>query len=145
MFKHILIPTDGADPSAGAVPKILRFAKEAGARVTGIHVMPEFKVITTQSEMLEDTREQYEAACTKRAEAALAIIRRQADEAGVTCETVCVTSDHPYEEIIKAARSRECDLVAMASHGFRGIKGFLLGSETQKVLTHSDIPVLVFR
>ena len=56
-----------------------------------------------------------------------------------------VSSDHPYEAIIGAAQDKGCDLILMASHGRRGIQGLLLGSETQKVLTHSKIPVLVYR
>lgn len=64
---------------------------------------------------------------------------------GVDCDSMYVVSNHPYEAIIEAAQSRQCDLIAMASHGRKGIQGFLLGSETQKVLSHSKIPVLVFR
>jgi len=63
----------------------------------------------------------------------------------VSCDTDYVTSSHPYEMIIKAAEKKGCDLIMMASHGRRGIQGVLIGSETQKVLTHAKIPVLVFR
>jgi nucleotide-binding universal stress UspA family protein len=64
---------------------------------------------------------------------------------GVVYETLTVEHAHPYAAIIDAARQRHCDLVAMASHGRRGVQALLLGSETQKVLTHSHLPVLVFR
>ena len=73
------------------------------------------------------------------------MIRKLAGEAGVACETVCESGDHPYEVIVAAASKRGCDLIVMASHGRRGVTGFLIGSETQKVLTHSRIPVLVVR
>ena len=73
------------------------------------------------------------------------MIKDVAREANVECDVVATTSNHPYEEIIKAAEERGCDLVVMASHGRRGVRGLLLGSETQKVLTHSKVPVLVFR
>jgi nucleotide-binding universal stress UspA family protein len=65
--------------------------------------------------------------------------------AGVSCDIVCETNDHPYEGIIRVAEQKGCDLIMMASHGRRGLGALLLGSETQKVLTHSKIPVLVYR
>ena len=75
----------------------------------------------------------------------LAVLEKAAKDAGVPCETLCEIADHPYEAIIRIAEKRGCDLIMMASHGRRGVKGLLLGSETQKVLTHSLIPVLVHR
>ncbi|MCK7468053.1 MAG: universal stress protein [Desulfosudis oleivorans] len=75
----------------------------------------------------------------------LAVLEKAAKDAGVPCETICEIGDHPYEAIIRVAEKRGCDLIMMASHGRRGVKGLLLGSETQKVLTHSLIPVLVYR
>jgi nucleotide-binding universal stress UspA family protein len=68
-----------------------------------------------------------------------------AKAAGVSCASVTSISDIPYEAIIAAAEKVGADLIFMASHGRRGISGLLLGSETQKVLTHSKIPVLVYR
>ena len=75
----------------------------------------------------------------------LAVIEKAAKDSGVPCETLCEIGGHPYETIIKVAEQKGCDLIMMASHGRRGLKGLLLGSETQKVLTHSRIPVLVHR
>jgi nucleotide-binding universal stress UspA family protein len=75
----------------------------------------------------------------------LADIATAAKDADVKCDSFHVTSDHPYTAIIQTARERNCDLIAMASHGKKGVKGLVLGSETWKVLTHSQIPVLVFR
>lgn len=145
MFRHILLPTDGSAASENAIEQSIRFAGEIGAKVTGIYVIPKFHVITTQTGMLEDTREQYEKDSEEYAKKYLAVIETAAREARIPCETMYVSSDHPYEEIIKAAEDGQCDLIAMASHGRRGMQGLLLGSETQKVLTHCRTPVLVYR
>jgi nucleotide-binding universal stress UspA family protein len=73
------------------------------------------------------------------------VIQEAAKAAGVHCEAISVTSDQPHEAIIQVAKKRGCDLIMMASHGRKGVQGMLLGSETHKVLTHSRIPVLVYR
>lgn len=145
MFKHFLVPTDGSQASEAAIQKSIELAKTLQAKVTGVHVIPEFRVITYRTEMLEDTRETFAQESKLQAAQFLAAIERAAIEAGVACDTVSVTSDHPYEAIIKTAEDKGCDLIAMASHGRKGVKGFLLGSETQKVLVHTQLPVLVFR
>ena len=145
MFKHILLPTDGSAASEAAIRSCLRFAKEIGARVTGLHVLPEFHVLTYNTEMLEDTREQFAQDSEAHAKTFLTAIEHAAKEAGVACDVLRMTSDHPYQAIVQAAQDQQCDLIAMASHGRKGLQGFLLGSETQKVLTHSQIPVLVYR
>ena len=145
MFKHILLPTDGSQASELAVRQALAFAKSINAKVTGFYVMPEFHVFTYRTEMLEDTREEFAKDSKAHAEQYLGLIEKAAKQAGVSCQTASATSDHPYEAIIEAAQQRGCDLIAMASHGRRGVQGLLLGSETQKVLTHSRIPVLVYR
>lgn len=145
MFKHILLPTDGSRGSEKAIRRALALAKSTGAKVTGFHVIPKFHVFTYRTEMLEDTKEEYARDSRAHAEQYLAVIEKAAEQAGVSCETAYATSDHPYDAIIQAAQRRKCDLIAMASHGRRGVEGLLLGSETQKVLTHSKIPVLVYR
>jgi nucleotide-binding universal stress UspA family protein len=145
MFKHLLLPTDGSPASNGAVKRGVAFAKSEHARITGLYVMPEFSVLTFRTEMLEGTREQFAAHARADADQFLAVAQDAAAEAGVDCDVVSATSNHPFEEIIKTAEERSCDLIVMASHGRRGVRGLLLGSETQKVLTHSKIPVLVFR
>lgn len=145
MFKHILLPTDGSRGSEKAIRKALELAKSTGAKVTGFHVIPKFHVFTYRTEMLEDTREEYARDSRAHAQQYLAVIEKAAKQAGVSCETAYTTSDHPYGAIIQAAKRKGCDLIAMASHGRRGVQGLLLGSETQKVLTHSKIPVLVYR
>ncbi|MDO9237434.1 MAG: universal stress protein [Aquabacterium sp.] len=145
MFKHVLLPTDGSPQSEAAIQQGIELAKETHARVTGIHVVPEFHVFTYRTDMLEDTREQYAKDSQAKAAKILQSIENAARAAGVPCDTVCVTSDEPYEAIIRTADEQGCDLIAMASHGHKGIKGFLVGSETQKVLTHSHRPVMVLR
>jgi nucleotide-binding universal stress UspA family protein len=145
MFKHLLLPTDGSELSEAAIRKGVRFAKESHARVTGISVMPEFHVLSFNITMVEDTKEVFLAESRAQAKANLALLKKSADEEGVPCDTEVVVSDHPYEAIIRIAESRGCDLIMMASHGRRGVQAVLLGSETQKVLTHARIPVLVCR
>ena len=145
MFKHLLLPTDGSALSEDAVRKGVRLAKEQQARVTAIHVLPEFHVLTYHTAMLEDTREQFVANCKLQTEQFLSMVQRTAREEGVACETRMVTSDHPHEAITRTAEQAGCDLIVMASHGRRRLQGLLLGSETQKVLTHSKVPVLVLR
>jgi len=120
-------------------------AKSINAEVTGFHVILPFHVFTLQTEMLEDTKAQYESESKVHAEQFLGVIKKAAEKAGVRCDTDYVTSNHPYEMIIQAAEKKGCDLIMMASHGRRGLQGLLIGSETHKVLTHTKIPVLVFR
>jgi nucleotide-binding universal stress UspA family protein len=79
------------------------------------------------------------------AEKTLGAVVRAAQAAGVACETVQIAHEHPYQAIIDTAKSKDCDLIVMASHGRHGISAIVLGSETVKVLTHSKIPVLVHR
>lgn len=145
MFQHILLPTDGSAISEAAVRAGLNFAKECGARVTGLHVVPPFHILTYRPDMLEDTEERYEKDSALHAARLLGTLEQQARELGVPCDTVVVREDDVFQAIINTATARQCDLIAMASHGRRGLRGMLLGSETQKVLTHSTVPVLVYR
>ncbi|MGZ5198563.1 MAG: universal stress protein [Telluria sp.] len=145
MFKQILLPTDGSELSERAVLAGVSFAKDIGAQVIGLTVRPEFHTFTYKAEVLEDTEEEFNAATEQQAEKYLSFIGDAARSAGVDCSLAQAVSDDPYEAILQTAKERKCDLIIMASHGRRGLKGMLLGSETQKVLVHSDIPVLVYR
>lgn len=145
MYKHILLPTDGSTLSDAAINSCVKFAKEIGAKITGLHAIPEFHVFTYHTEMLEDTKQRFLEDCRTHAKQYLAVLETAAKEAGVPCDTVIEVSEDPYKEIIRTAQERGCDLIAMASHGRKGVQGFLVGSETQKVLSHSQIAVLVFR
>jgi nucleotide-binding universal stress UspA family protein len=145
MFKHLLLPTDGSPASEKAVLEGLRLARAFRARVTGVHVVPEFHILTYRIDMLEDTRDEFLADCRRQAEKFLAFIDKSAREEGVLCDTLTRVSDHPYEAIVDLAQHQGCDLIVMAPHGQHSAKSRLLGSETNKVLTHSTLPVLVYR
>lgn len=145
MYKRILLPTDGSEASQRATRSGVEFARSVGAEVVAMTATPEFHTLTANAEMLEETRDEFLAASRAQGQRLLDGVAAVAREAGVPCSTVQVSSDEPYEAIISAARDKLCDLIVMASHGRRGIKGLLLGSETQKVLVHSAIPVLVHR
>jgi nucleotide-binding universal stress UspA family protein len=145
MFKHILLPTDGSPLSEAAMRRGIQFAKIINAKVTGFCVLPQLHDFSYDSKFGLEFTEQSKAAARAEATKNLLAIEMAAQEAGVPCETAQEKSDQPYEAIIEAAQTRGCDLIIMASHGRRGVGALLLGSETQKVLTHSKIPVLVVR
>ncbi len=147
MFKHILVPTDGSELSQATARRAIDFARETGARITLFFAKPEYPIAYFGEGALIDptTPEKFAELAEQQATEYLGEVRKLCDEAGVECGAVSVTSDVPYEAIIEAADKAGCDLIFMASHGRRGISGLLLGSETNKVLTHSKIPVLVYR
>ncbi|QQX85660.1 universal stress protein [Cupriavidus necator] len=145
MFRHLLVAVDGSALAEAAFRKALAFAQETQASITAVRACPDFHITAYHTEMLTDTREQFEEAVLEDASKYLDGIAREAAAAGVPCDTSSVVDDHPYDAIIKAAEEKDCDLIVMASHGHRGVKGLLIGSETLKVLTHSKIPVLVYR
>jgi nucleotide-binding universal stress UspA family protein len=147
MFKHILVPTDGSELSQATARRAVDFAREAGARITAFFAKPEYPIAYFGEGALIDptTPEKFAEMADSQAIQYLGEVQAMCAAAGVACETVTATSDVPYEAIIEAADKSGCDLIFMASHGRRGISGFLLGSETNKVLTHSKVPVLVYR
>jgi nucleotide-binding universal stress UspA family protein len=145
MFKHFLLPTDGSAASEAAIRQSILFAKETGATVTGVHVIPEYHVFSRHLLTLTETKEQFDQEGIAQAGKFLEAIEQAARDAGVPCDTEYVVNDHPYEAIIKMAEDKGCDMITMASHGRKGMRGIFAGSETQKVLTHSNTPVLVFR
>ena len=145
MFKHLLLPTDGTVLSERAVLVGVELALSLGARVSGLHVIAPFQMLTYQAEMLEETRVVYERDSLSHAARYLDFVAKTAAERAVACETLTESRDDIYQAIIDIAQARACDLIVMASHGRRGIAGLLVGSQTQHVLTHSRIPVLVCR
>ncbi|MBS1189385.1 MAG: UspA [Rhodocyclaceae bacterium] len=147
MFKHILVPTDGSQLSQESARRAVSFAKEVGASITAFFAKPEYPIAYFGEGALIDptTPEKFAELADQQAAEYLGSVQKMCEEAGVQCNTVSTTSDVPYEAVIEAADKAGCDLIFMASHGRRGISGFLLGSETNKVLTHSRIPVLVYR
>jgi len=144
MFKHLLVPTDGSPASEAAARSAVAFARDAGARITVLTVKPFFHPFTLRPEELEDTRgDSWNV--DLHARKYLEVVEGVARAAGVPCDTAVETSDRPWEVIAGTATSRGCDLIAMASHGRTGVASLFLGSQTQRVLAHSPVPVLVFR
>lgn len=147
MFKHILVPTDGSALSQAAVARAVSFAKEAGARLTLFYAEPESPMAyagmgaISSPHLTQELHERLEGAAKEILDAA----EKVAQDAGAACDRVVLVGSRPHELIIQAAESSGCDLIFMASHGRRSVSALLLGSETHKVLTHSKIPVLVYR
>lgn len=142
MFKKILVPTDGSTLSDLASTKAIAFAKLINAAVHGFHAAPDYTP-TYGVELYSS--EQFRGFADDEARNYLTAIEAKAKDAGISCTTGFSVTASPYRAIINAATEQGCDLIFMASHGRRGLAGLLLGSETQKVLTHCHIPVLVFR
>jgi len=125
MYRHILIPTDGSELAEHGVTHGLALAKSVGAKVSAINVVEPLFVVTGDFASVVDD------------------VAKAAKEAGVSCETVQVENVQPHEAIIATAEDKGCDLIVMSSHGLSGLSMLLLGSVTNKVLTHAKIPVLV--
>jgi nucleotide-binding universal stress UspA family protein len=144
MFQRILVPTDGSDITKKAVDTTIALAKSLAARVYTISVKEPFPY-SAISEMQPTPPQEFfdaqERIATKRVQA----VSELCAAADVPCQAHTVEALHPWEAIIDHAKRMECDLLVMASHGRRGVSALLLGSETQKVLTHSKVPVLVVR
>lgn len=147
MFRHMLVPTDGSELSERAVAHAVSFAKEVQSRITFFYAEP-----NVDSSVYGETAliraldpQQLDQLVAREAREILSRAQDMAKAAGVTSQTASAMAGDPFEAIIAAAEQHDCDLILMASHGRRGVKGLLLGSQTQKVLTHSKIPVLVYR
>jgi nucleotide-binding universal stress UspA family protein len=145
MHKHILIPTDGSELSQKAIEYGLALAKSVNAKVTVVTVSAPFYTWGIEPPLTTDFIEEFEKQMKRQSEKYLDSAKELAAAAGVACEMLHIENDQPYLAIIDTAVRKSCDLIVMASHGRRGISAIVLGSETVKVLTHSTIPVLVFR
>ena len=145
MYKNILVPTDGTEFAEQAISHAVALAKLVGAKLTGVTVTPPLWAMAVDGVVVTDTPEDYQKWAKQVSAERLAVIHKAAVAAGIACDTVHVEDNQPYQGIIKVAKDKGCDLIVMASHGRRGMTALLLGSETQKVLTHSTIPVLVYR
>ena len=148
MYRHILIPTDGSVLAEKAVSHGLSLAKSVAAKVTAVVVEEPFNVYNVPESRMRQMPEafaQYNEEIKKHAAKVMNHVAEAAKASGVSCDTVQIEHYHPYEAIITTAKDRGCDLIVMASHGRSGISAILLGSVTNKVLTHTDIPVLVCR
>ena len=146
MFKHILISTDGSSISNKAAKAGIALAKALDAKVTAYSALEELQLfygegyVPTQS-MVNEFLQRARQAAQKRVDT----IGKMAKAAGVPFAAVVTKAYSPYEGIIAVARKRKCDVIFMASHGRRGLSKLIMGSVTQKVLTHSRIPVVVYR
>ncbi len=139
MYQHILIPTDGSERSARAIAQGIALAALLNARVTALMATPPIPPIVLEGlAALEQNAKDYAAQ-------SLAVAAKAAAAAAVHCETTHLEHDRPWEAIIQTAERKGCDLIVMASHGRAGVSAVVLGSETNKVLTHSKVPVLVCR
>ena len=146
MFKHILMPTDGSEHSERAIERGVELAKLCGSKVTGIHVMPDYRLMLAYEGAFDPaTYESVEEEACARAANFLAFVQKTADAAGVACETVVATNDHPYDAIVNTANERGCDLIVMTARYRRGLVSLIMGNETTRVLHRASIPVLMFR
>jgi nucleotide-binding universal stress UspA family protein len=147
MFKHILVPTDGSKLSEQAITRSIEFCRENRAKMTVLHVMPEYipPAFAEFPAAGQASFAEFMTATEETAKSVLGNAQKSAEAAGVTVETVSVRHTQPFRAIIDVAKDKSCDLIFMSSHGRKGLSALVLGSETNKVLTHSDIPVLVFR
>lgn len=143
MFKHILLPTDGSELSLRAAGKGIALAVQFEAHVYAIHVLPPFPAVTFVAQAIQAGDEVYSQDAVLRAEHSLADVGRLAEAAGVPYAGTYVFDHRPYLAIIGAAAKWHCDLIVMGSHGRHGLARLLLGSETHKVASSCDIPVLV--
>jgi nucleotide-binding universal stress UspA family protein len=145
MYKRILVPTDGSALSKKAVKSAVELASRIGAELVALHVVPRYPVSYFEGAVVLSPREQerVDKEWADRGQALADAAAKAATGAGVEVKSIIVRSDLVAESILAAARKHKCDLVVMASHGRKGLKRLLLGSETQHVLTHGDVPVLV--
>ena len=145
MYSCILLPTDGTEFCARALRHGIALAKLVQAKVVAVTVTQPLHSALPRSLIPKNLAGIIHGETVKAADEKLAVVERLAHEAGVQVETVRLSNDHPWEAIVQAVKDKRCDLIVMASHGRRGVSAVVLGSETQKVLTHSTVPVLVVR
>lgn len=146
MFKHILLPTDGSQLARDTAVQAVGFAKEAGAKITALYVRP---IVSSENygDLIEpDVLDRLAVGTDAKAREYLGFIRKLCEAAAVECTPIALVSDTPWEVIVNVAEDCTCDLIFMSKHGrSSSLTSLLLGSETHRVLTHSNIPVLVYR
>lgn len=145
MYDRILIPTDGSELADKAVDQGLALAEAVGSKVTVVRVTNVPAPMVYEGVVVALPTEEIRAEIAARVADHFKLLESKASALGVAVETVHVENDSPWEAIIDTAKAKSADLIVMASHGRRGLSAVLLGSETQKVLTHTTIPVLVCR
>lgn len=145
MFKHILMPTDGSQHSERAIERGIELAKLCGAKVTGIHVMQDHRLLDAGDGWIETAGEEMEQEAREQAAAFLSFVQRTADASSVPCRTVIATNSRPVDAIINTANESGCDLIVMTSRFRKGLASLVMGSDAKRVLHRASIPVLMFR
>ena len=147
MYKNLLVATDGSKLSDKAVAHAVGLAHAVGATITAFYAAPDYPMPAYADGVVYEpvSRKEYAKLAAQDAEKILGKVVAKAKTAGVECKTTFDIAATPWEAILAAARKTKADAIVMASHGRRGLSAVLLGSETQKVLTHTKIPVLVVR
>ncbi len=148
MFKHILVPLDGSGLSLKAGRRAIDLAKREKSRLSAMMACPTYQHLADKGyppPVLKANRKGWENDMAERARGILEQFAAEAEQSGVTCATVVVVDDPPHHAIVETARENDCDLIVMGSHGHGGVKQLILGSQTSGVLSHSKIPVLVYR
>ena len=145
MYQRILVATDGSDLSRKAVTSAIDLAALCGAELVAIYVVPRYPQSYFEGGMALQPEEmvRIEKQWSDKGQAVVDAVKQAAADKGVTAQAITLNSDVVSDALISAAAKHQCDLIVMASHGRRGIQRLLLGSETQHVLTHANIPVLV--
>lgn len=147
MYQKILVATDGSTLSKKAVTSAIALASSLGAEMVAMKVLPRYPQSYFEGGLALQAAEveRVETQWATEGQAVVDAVKKTAEAKGVKTKAITVKSDMVSEAIIATAKKHKCDLIVMASHGRRGVKRLLLGSETQQVLTHSHIPVLVLR
>lgn len=144
MFQRILVPTDGSDITVKAVDRAIGLAKLTGASIETLAAKDPFPY-SAVSEIQPIAPQEYYDAQERIAQQRLKAVASACEAAGIACRTTSIEALHPWQAIIDHAKQTGCDLIVMASHGRRGMSALLLGSETQRVLIHTTLPVLIVR
>jgi nucleotide-binding universal stress UspA family protein len=145
MYAHILIATDGSELAEKAVEQGLALTKMLNSKATAITVTEPWTAAVSGEWAVAFPVEEYEKAAATNAQRILDRVRETAKRVGVACQTVHVKDQFAAEGIVEEAKARGCDLIVMSSHGRRGLAKFVLGSQATRVLTHSDVPMLICR
>jgi nucleotide-binding universal stress UspA family protein len=147
MYKNILVATDGSKLSNKAVAQAIDLAQSLGATLTAFYASPDYPLPAYTDGVAYEpmSRKEYNALCKKEADRILGTVTLKAESAGLEFKAAHTIAPAPWAAILAAARKHKCEVIVMASHGRTGVSALLLGSETQKVLTHSKLPVLVVR
>jgi nucleotide-binding universal stress UspA family protein len=146
MFKHILMPTDGSEHSERAIKRGIELAKLCNAKVTGIHVIPDYHMMMAYEGAFDSvTEEKIQEEAQQNAARFLDFVKASAAAANVPCDSVVTTNVHPYDAIVNTANERGCDLIVMTARYRKGLVKLIMGDEATRVLHRASIPMLIFR